>query len=658
MYTSLRSDTQPYGTKPKVPSVDNYTPTCSVVLKDNKNVENNRKDLLESVQSTIQLLENIKLFNSISGAVDVFSSIVRSTVEFGLEATQAAVINEVMQMIIKGVFRLVTPREWEEMNASKFRQLLPSTLVLKGKYNADNEFQKVKARLVILGNLQKENFENLFNTSSNESPTVSLMGLFSMLVLAAKKKLKIASFDVAGAFLHADIESEVFMKLSKQVARILMESNPEEYQKYLQQDGSMIVQLKKCLYGLRESPRKWYDLIRSVLADKIDLTQCDSDTCIFHKIIEGREVFVALFVDDMLVAGHDEDIEWFEKQLKLHFGDITSYKGNEIDFLGMKITRDPLSGDISVKQQGYIESIVEEDHIREGKRETSPHYCTFSADRSTGDLSGKSPRSDYFRRKVMQLMFLAVRTRPDILFDVVVLSARTENPSNNDLKSLDRILRFVYQTRSDGMKFKSAGKIIFNASVDASFNCYETGRGHSGFCLFPDLLGSAAILYKSLKQQQISKSSTESELISLKEAVQNIILYAELMQELDKTLKLFPITIRQDNASAISLVTNPVVNRQGWSKFINRALFQVNENIEKGEILVVHENTKDLIADFLTKALHGERYRKFRARLMGQDEESQLEVFLGDTVEEVIESIQLCESEGLLDRVVCLIMEE
>ena len=84
---------------------------------------------------------------------------------------------------------------------------------------------------------------------------------------------------------------------------------------------------------------------------------------------------------------------------------------------------------------------------------------------------------------------------------------------------------------------------------------------------------SSAILYKSLKQLQISKSSTESELISLKEAVQNIILCAELMQELDKTLKLFPITVRQDNASAISLVNNPVVNRQGRSKFINRALF-------------------------------------------------------------------------------------
>ena len=159
----------------------------------------------------------------------------------------------------------------------------------------------------------------------------------------------------------------------------------------------------------------------------------------------------------------------------------------------------------------------------------------------------------------------------------------------------------------------------YNASVDASFNCYENGKGHSGFCLFPDLEGSAAILYKSLKQKTVSKSSTESELVALKEAVQQILNCAELMMEIDKSVNLYPIIVYQDNESAIRLVNQPVVNRQGRSKFVNRSLFQVNENIEKGEIVVIHENTNDLVADFFTKALHGNRYRRFRARIMGKD---------------------------------------
>ena len=445
------------------------------------------------------------------------------------------------------------------------------------------------------------------------------------------------------------------MRLSKQIATILMESDPDKYRIYLQADGSMIVALKKCLYGLRESPRKWYELVRDVIIKRMGFSQSEIDTCVFYKVKEdGSEVFVALYVDDMLVvAGNDRDIKTFGDQLKLSFGEITSYVAEEIDFLGMKISRDPNTGDITVKQQGYIESIIEE---------SSPHYSNFTSDKSKSDMSGESSECEYFRKKVMQLMFLAVRTRPDILFDIVVLAARTERtekPSNDDMKSIDRILRFVYQTRTDGMKFKSAGEIEFYASVDASFNCYETGKGHSGFCLFPDREGSAAILYKSLKQKQIAKSSTESELIALKEAVQNILVCAELMMELDKTLNLFPITVYQDNESAIRLVTTPVINRQGRSKFINRSLFQVNENIEKGEILVVHQNTKHLIADFFTKAIHGARYNNFRARLMGENG-IETEVWLGNTIDDAMDSIvELKNSvESWEDILVCLIIVE
>ena len=207
------------------------------------------------------------------------------------------------------------------------------------------------------------------------------------------------------------------------------------------------------------------------------------------------------------------------------------------------------------------------------------------------------------------------------------------------------------------MTFRANGKIKLNASVDASFNCYETGRGHSGYCLFPDLQGSAAILYKSLKQKQISGSSTESELISLKEAVQNILLCANLFKELDKELDIFPVVIFQDNESAIRLVTQEVVNRQGRSKFINRSLFQVKDNVDKGEIIIIHENTAELVADFFTKALHGDRYRRFRARIMGKDG-IKFDVSLGESVHVAVVNLKSLERTFGLDCVVYLILEE
>ena len=333
----------------------------------------------------------------------------------------------------------------------------------------------------------------------------------------------------------------------------------------------------------------------------------------------------------MLVTGTEACIQEFETGLIARFGKdgVSSFIGDEIDFLGMRVSRNPTNNDITLTQMGYIESIFEEDHLQtEDKKVSSPHYSNFSADKSK-DSSPLDENKEYFRRKVMQVMYAAVRTRPDVIFDTVVLAGRCENPTEKDMASLRRILIFLYQTRTDGLRFKSAGKFKPNASVDASFNCYENGRGHSGFAMFLDLEGSAAILYKSIKQLTVSNSSTEAELISLKEAVMHILWAARMCQELDPELNIYPITIYNDNKSLISLVNQPIVNRQGRSKFINRSMFQVNENIADGEVVVVYQDTNSLVADFLTKALHGERYRNIRAEIMGLDGKT-IEIHLGD----------------------------
>jgi hypothetical protein len=80
-----------------------------------------------------------------------------------------------------------------------------------------------------------------------------------------------------------------------------------------------------------------------------------------------------------------------------------------------------------------------------------------------------------------------------------------------------------------------------------------------------------------------------------------------------------------------------------------------------GEIVVVHQNTEELVADFFTKALHGNRYRRFKAIIMGQDGASS-EFHLGDKVEEAMESVltlkKLSQSKSLDNILVCLSVED
>ena len=138
---------------------------------------------------------------------------------------------------------------------------------------------------------------------------------------------------------------------------------------------------------------------------------------------------------------------------------------------------------------------------------------------------------------------------------------------------------------------------------------------------------SAAILAKSLKQQTVSGSSTQAELISLNEGVLHVMWLEGILSELLPGVQIKPIKVYNDNTSMISLAKQPIVNRQGRSKFMNRALFKVNENITAGEIVLLYEDTETLVADFLTKAVHGKRFKIFRARILGRDgQETDLEI--------------------------------
>jgi hypothetical protein len=73
---------------------------------------------------------------------------------------------------------------------------------------------------------------------------------------------------------------------------------------------------------------------------------------------------------------------------------------------------------------------------------------------------------------------------------------------------------------------------------------------------------------------------------------------------------------------------------------MNRALFKVNENIEAGDIVLLYEDTETLVADFLTKAVHGTRYKTFRARIMGDKNEEKTLILDGGS-EKISHSLQL-----------------
>ena len=87
----------------------------------------------------------------------------------------------------------MTPIHARNLTMKQRRGIIRSMIFLKEKYLPTGEFEKLKARLVALGNFQDR---SLFSEEDLNSPTVNLLSLFSMAVLAHKEGRAVKAVDI------------------------------------------------------------------------------------------------------------------------------------------------------------------------------------------------------------------------------------------------------------------------------------------------------------------------------------------------------------------------------------------------------------------------------------------------------------------------------
>ena len=531
-------------------------------------------------------------------------SIQEAQEKFGTRADDA-LWAEIQQLIDKGVFEFLLPDEVQNRRANGER-ILPCTIFLKEKYDAFNVLQKLKARMAVCGNFAK------FNPMIEiESPTIAITILFLAIEIAARRNMTgHRTADIGGAYLHGESKAKHMMKIQKRAAKVMIEKRPELGQ-YADTEGSIVVELLKTLYGLREAGRVWYELIRDVLLD-FQLTQSKIDKCLFHKTNEhGERMMVLLYVDDLLIfTDKDEHIDMVITHLKDNFNEVTTTTGNNISFLGLQIIIAD-NHDIKVAQSEYIKEIIDEMEVTDSA--PTPATDELMKDREQTENCDQTK----FYSITMKLMFAAVRTRPDILYPVSILAGRVKNPTTRDMNCLMRILRYLHGTTEDGLIYHANAEWHPHMSVDASFNHHFDAKGHSGFVIFP-AVGSAGILCKSMKQRTTANSSCESELIALHEAVLYLKWVMAVYEELGYKLS-GPVQIAQDNKATIQLASHDPVNFKGRSKFINRIYFSIYEQVADGSVILIYQGTDEMVSDFLTKALIGEKFRRFKVTLMGDN---------------------------------------
>ena len=97
-----------------------------------------------------------------------------------------------------------------------------------------------------------------------ESPTLFLEGLFTTLVIDAYKGREVATFDVPGAYLHADIPTDknVLLKLKGTFVDIMCQINHERKKIVRYENGQKVLYMLvlRDIYGCLELDLQWYKL--------------------------------------------------------------------------------------------------------------------------------------------------------------------------------------------------------------------------------------------------------------------------------------------------------------------------------------------------------------------------------------------------------------
>ncbi len=215
------------------------------------------------------------------------------------------------------------------------KNVLPNTWAFKIKRYPDGRVKQFKAQFFAQGDRQKEGID-YFETWV---PVVMWSTVCIVMVPAAKLNLISVQCDITAAFIHGRVPSTETIYIHQ----------PRGFHRG---NGDKVSHLKRTLYGLKHSPRYFFEYLSERLI-KLGLTPSKYDPCLFM----NKTLIIIIYVNDILIYGHNEtDID--EPIEKLKKKDVALHKeGTAEGYLGVDIKRK--GSLITLQQKGLTQRIIE-----------------------------------------------------------------------------------------------------------------------------------------------------------------------------------------------------------------------------------------------------------------------------------------------------------
>ncbi|CAI7806535.1 unnamed protein product, partial [Closterium sp. NIES-54] len=237
------------------------------------------------------------------------------------------------------------------------------------------------------------------------SPTSKITTLRVLLHVAAQRDYKFHSLDFSTAFLQGSLHEEIWLHRPPGFT----ESFPAGTQ----------WSLRRPVYGLRQAPREWHDILRTTLA-ALGFAPSTADPTLFLRTDTSLPPFyILVYVDDLVFATADTEAMTLVKselQKRHTCTDLVELRS----YLGLQITRDRARRTITLTQLHMVHQVLQ----RFGFQFSSPQPTPLSTSHSLSapPLDESVEPSGPYPELVGCLMYLMTCTRPDLAYPLSLLA--------------------------------------------------------------------------------------------------------------------------------------------------------------------------------------------------------------------------------------------
>ena len=566
-------------------------------------------------------------------------------------------------------FTKISLGEYRALREKGAPKAIPTMCVLTIKKDEQLRPLRAKSRIVVLGNHE----DRVWSKSDKFAPVLRQDSLRFLTSMAVASRRPLRQGDCKNAFCQGILPVDEITIVRPPSGD--PEAAPDEY--WL---------LKRTLYGLRRSPRHWYDKINAIFRS-IGLIPSLEDPCLYtgHVVDPSHPsahpststLSVGLYVDDFVYFSDDPEVEklfcrLLSERCKVDFMGIVEW------FLGVhfswRIT--PSSVDVHLNQSGFAANLVES-FARQSRNATptaTPYRSGIPIDSIAPSLDADdSPaqirRKEAYQSLVGSLGWLSSTTRPDIAAAHSFLSSYTNKPASGHMKAALYVLHYIHSTHDYGISYTSQDTApmhsyihyppssdveAYDDAIPPSMGSSNTLSAYSDACWGSQLGSSVAdgtllplfkfrsmnggIIFKNggplgwlgERQERTSLSSCEAEIRATNATSKKVVDFRNLTRSVTEAGHIIPdsdapTVLYNDNEACVRWSYNMTSKA---ARHIELRDNSVREWVQDKTLNVKHVAGKINPADIFTKEMRdGAHFRRLRDSFM-----SRLSSFLSDSI--------------------------